>query len=89
MMETAKDFEEVRIGLCNGIDQEILKLKHFMESLDDDSIIDNPDLEAEIYGRIFYASKGIEKLASVLGFIDCWEENGEPPQLNQTAIFSK
>lgn len=89
MMESAKDFEEVRIGLCDGIDQEILKLKHFMEAIDEDKFSEDPKAVAEIVERIFYANEGINKLANVLSFIDCWEENGDPPQLSQRASFAE
>ena len=87
MMDTAKDFEYVRISLCNSIDDEILKLKHFMEGIDEKTFNDEPEVVAEICERIFYASEGLKKLAGVLSFFDCWEENGEPPQLSQEARF--
>lgn len=87
MMETAKDFEEVRTSLCNGIDREILELKHFMESIDENTFNTDPAVISEIVERILYASEGLKKLAGVLSFIDCWEENGEPPQLSRKASF--
>ena len=89
MMETAKDFEDVRINLSNGIDREILNLKHFMETIDENTFGNDQRTVANIAERIFYASEGLKKLSAVLGFIDCWEENGEPPQLSQYAIFTK
>ena len=89
MMETAADFEEIRIGLSDGIDQEILKLKHFMEGIDENTFNHDPEVVAKICERIFYASEGLQKLASVLGFFDCWEESGEPPPLSQHARFDK
>ena len=87
MMETVKDFEEVRVGLSNQIDREVLGLKHYMEALDEEVITSNPDLMGKVVERIFYTFSGLEKLAAVLSFIDCWEENGEPPQLSYRASF--
>lgn len=89
MMETAKDFEEVRVGLSNQIDREVLGLKHYMEALDEETITSDPDQMAEVVERIFYTFSGLEKLAAVLGFMDCWEENGEPPQISYKASFMK
>lgn len=87
MINTAQDFENVRIDLSNGIDHEILALKHFMESIDENTFGDDPETTAAICERIFYTAKGLEKLADVLSFVDCWEENGEPPQLSRDARF--
>jgi len=89
MMETAKDFEDVRIGLSNGIDREILNLKHFMETIDENTFGNDQRTVANIVEQIFYANEGIKKLVNVLSFIDCWEENGEPPQLSQHARFEE
>ena len=89
MMETAKDFEDVRISLSNGIDREILNLKHFMETIDEDTFGNDPHVVGKITERIFYVSEGLKKLGAVLSFIDCWEENGEPPQLSQHAGFEE
>lgn len=89
MMETAKDFEDVRISLSNGIDREILNLKHFMETIDENTFSYDPRTVANIIERIFYANEGLKKLIAVLGFIDCWEENGELPQLSQHASFEE
>lgn len=87
MMDTAKDFEDVRVSLCNGIDDEILKLKHFMEGIDENTFGNDSETVGRICEKIFYTAEGLKKLADVLAFIDCWEENGEPPQLSTGSRF--
>lgn len=84
-----KYFEEARISVCNDIDREILNLKHFMEGIDEDTFGDDPKVIGEIVERIFYADEGLKKLAGVLSFIDCWEDNGDPPRLSQRATFNE
>lgn len=87
MMHTAKDFEEVRTSLLKQLGHEILNLKHWLESKTDEALTDNPLVSGEAVERIFNAEKGIEKLSNTLSFFDCWEENGDIPQLNQRAEF--
>ena len=86
-METAQDFEMVRTALTRQLDQEILNLKHWLESKKDEELTDDPLVSGEAVERIFHAEKGIEKLSNALSFFDCWEENGDIPQLNQRAEF--
>lgn len=87
MMHTAKDFEEVRTSLLKQLDHEILNLKRWLESKTDEELTDNPLVSGEAVERIFHAEKGIEKLSNALSFFDCWEENGDIPQLSQRAEF--
>ena len=75
-------FNEVRTNLTNDIDKEILSLKHFLEGVDEDKVINDPEICAEVAERIFYAAEGLKKISSVLEVIDGWEENGDPPQLS-------
>lgn len=89
MMNDAKDFEEVRTSLLEQLDREILNLKHWLESETDEALTDNPLVSGEAVERIFHAEKGIEKLSNTLSFFDCWEENGDIPQLSQRAEFRK
>ena len=81
MMESAKDFEEVQTGLNKQIDQEILGLKEYLKDIQPDDLKDS-EKTGEIVERIFYASEGLKRLACVLGFMDCWEDNGQPPQIS-------
>ena len=87
MMNDAKDFEEVRTSLLKQLDREILNLKHWLESKTDEALTDNLLVNGEAVERIFHAEKGIEKLSNTLSFFDCWEENGDIPQLSQRAEF--
>ena len=83
-METAMDFENLRVHLLNGMVQEIEDLKEYLTpfSYQDIEDVDGEEL-AEITNRIFYAAEGLKKLSTVLTFMDCWEENGEPPQISE------
>ena len=87
-MKTAKDFEEVRISLCNQVNKEIAELKEYFSGIDIDEIKTDPEKTGEACEKIVYASEGLKKLSCVLGFVDCWEENGDIPQLSRTASFS-
>ena len=80
-------FNEVRTNLINDIDKEILSLKHFLEGVDEEKVINDPEICAEVAERIFYAAEGLKKISSVLEFIDGWEENGDPPQLSNSGYF--
>ena len=88
-MKSAEEFEYVRTGLTNQIDREILGLKRWLDSKTDEELTSDPKIVGETVSRIFYTMKGLEKLNSVMGFIDCWEENGDIPQLSQKASFEK
>lgn len=85
MMDTAKDFEEVRTSLLKQLDNEILNLKHWLKSIPDEALINNPLVSGEAVERIFSAEKGIEKLSNALSFFDCWEENGDIPKINEVS----
>lgn len=89
MMETAEEFEYVRNSLLNQIDREILGLKKWLNSKTDEELTSNPATVGETVSKIFYTMKGLENLNAVMGFMDCWEENGDVPQLSQRASFKK
>ena len=83
-MKAAMDFEEARIGLSNQIKREITELKKNLEEFDEKAAFDY-DSVAKAAERIFYAAEGLKKLSNVLDYIDCWEENDEPPQISWKA----
>lgn len=89
MMDTAKDFEEVRASMLRQVDKEIMGLKHYLENLNEEDLVNNPDGTGEACEKIVYASEGLKKLSTILNFIDCWEENGDIPQLSQKVSFEK
>ena len=78
-MESAKDFENVRIELNTQIRSEIENLKNFL--IENDGLEDL--LPEKVIKRIIKTAEGLKMLTCVQTFMDCWEENGEPPQINQ------
>lgn len=89
MNELEMNLKEAVDSICDGIDDEILKLKHFMEAIDEERFNQTPESMAKICDRIFYAAEGLKKLVSVLEYVDCWTENGDPPQLSRDARFER
>jgi len=73
-------------SLCRQIDKEITRLRDYLKDLSDEDL-KHPETCGDVIEQIFYANAGLQKLASVLGYIDCWMDNGDPPNLSEKAHF--
>ena len=77
MADISKELMDARDGLENRIRIEIKNLKAHLNSINED---DNAE---EAFVKILHTAEGLKKLVDVCTFIECWNENGEPPQLNK------
>lgn len=82
MMDSAQDFEYVRMGLNNALVRELQQLKKKMSEMDENKIEFDGEYANVFVERIFLCSEGLKKIFAVMGFMDAWEENGDIPQLN-------
>ena len=80
---SAQEFGNIRKCLCEQVDSEILGLKNFLSGVNEDELAYDLELCSEAIKRIFLAYKGLERVSSVLNFIDAMEEGGgNCPRLN-------
>ena len=80
-MKSAQDFEDVKNSLWNQINREIVELKKSLLYFDESASHKNAEQTNKVISDILYAADGLKNLISVLSYIDCWDENDEPPQM--------
>lgn len=81
-MDEAREFETARASLVGQAENEVLTLRNYLGSIDENDFLTNDQILSDAILRVFYVAEGLKKIANVLQYVDAWEENGDPPQLS-------
>lgn len=82
-MDSAQDFETARKSLTCQVIREVKNLREYLSAIDPEELEnDGGYMLADAIEKIVFVSEGIKKINYAQEYIDAWEENGDPPQLN-------
>ena len=78
---TEEEFKDIREHNIGQIERVILETREKMIAYDKNDILEREDVVNDLIEAIVAAYDGIKKVASVIEFMDAWEENGDVPSL--------
>lgn len=76
------EIEIARESLLRQAEDEVMSLRTYLGAIDERMLRSEEVILGATVEKLLITTKSIENIASVLRYLNAWEENGDPPQLS-------